>query len=247
MVSKMLPSLFIFRSSQWLSALISRVTQHHPHTQALMSPLPVRDPVQKHGDQNRHHFYLQRESWQVSVSSAVHFSQSARKCTSSKTTLIICTSQRKPLFLICLFQFISSLWYHSLSTHTVTHRHSYNAGKTNALLICPPQGFAGSLWNLCLSRQKSTWKWNKGPAPHFTLLFNKVCCTERHTEQDYTHTCTHIHKPVSALPQTPSHLPKATLIWFWSQTEKYESLAASNKYHFKHNINHALWKFQLCQ
>lgn len=83
----------------------------------------------------------------------------------------------------------------TLSTHARTHTHrcTYNAGKTNTLLIYPPQGFVGSVWNLRLSRQESTWKRNKGPVPHFTLLFSKVCRNERHNERDYTHGRVHTH------------------------------------------------------
>lgn len=66
-------------------------------------------------------------------------------------------------------------------THTLTSTHTCKAGKTNTLLICPPRGFVGSLRNLRLARQESTWKRNKGPAPRFALSFSKVCRYETHT------------------------------------------------------------------
>lgn len=166
------------------------------------------------------------------------------KNTHPKAILIICTPQRKPLFLIYLFQFISSLWLH---THTLTKTLTCNAGKTNALLICPPRGFGSSLWNLHLSRQESTWKRNKGPTPHCHLAKSvatkdtRLYCTEWDYTQRCAHTHTHIFTRGSALLLRHRSNIDLTLE---SDGEVRES---GCKRQFKHTINHALWKFQIYQ
>lgn len=86
---------------------------------------------------------------------------------------------------IIVVNLLVSVYQISLFAHTHTHslanNLTFSAGKRNTLLICPPQGFVSSLWNLHPSRQELTWKRNKGPAPCFSLSFSKVYCRERHT------------------------------------------------------------------